>query len=69
MLIRLLTDAANAVADWLGFELPTIDYSQAGKGLTSVTEKADNATEAVTVTRRDELVPLRIFYGFYFVSY
>lgn len=55
VLIRLLTDAANAIADWLGFELPTIDYSQAGKGLTSVTEGADNATEAVKETQEQLL--------------
>ena len=60
VLIRLLTDAANAVADWLGFELPTIDYSQAGKGLTSVTEEADNATEAVKETQ-DQLLALAGF--------
>lgn len=60
VLIRFLTDAANAVADWLGFELPTIDYSQAGKGLTSVTEEADNATEAVKETQ-DQLLALAGF--------
>lgn len=55
VLIRLLTDAANAIADWLGFELPTIDYSDVGKGLSSVTEEADNATEAVKETQKQLL--------------
>lgn len=50
--VRLLTDAANAIAKWLGFELPTIDYSEVGKGLSSVTENADNATESVKETKK-----------------
>ena len=55
VLIRLLTDAANAIADWLGFDLPTIDYSEVGKGLSSVTEEADDATEAVKETQKQLL--------------
>ncbi len=50
--VRLLTDAANAIAKWLGFELPTIDYSEVGKGLSSVTENADDATESVKETKK-----------------
>jgi hypothetical protein len=50
--IRLLTDFANWLAELWGFELPTIDYSSVGKGISNLTDDADAATEAVDNTSK-----------------
>lgn len=51
--IRLLTDLGNYLAKKMGFELPTIDYSNLGDGISSVTENADEATDAVKETAKE----------------
>ena len=48
--IRLLTDFANYLAELWGFELPTIDYSNVGQGLSAVEDDAEDATDAVKDT-------------------
>lgn len=48
--IRLLTEAANHLAQLWGFKLPEIDYSNVGEGLTGVADDADEATDAVKDT-------------------
>lgn len=50
--VRLLTDFANWLAKKWGFELPTIDYSNVGNGLSSISDEADNATESVKETAK-----------------
>lgn len=50
--VRLLTDFANWLAKKWGFELPTIDYSNIGNGLSSISDEADNATESVKETAK-----------------
>jgi hypothetical protein len=48
--IRLLTDLANKLAEMWGFELPEIDYSGMEKGITGLSDDADNATDSVNKT-------------------
>ncbi len=46
--VKVLTEAVQRLAELMGFELPTIDYSNVGKSITtSITDEADGATEAV----------------------
>lgn len=51
--VRLLTDLGNYLADKLGFELPKIDYSGVSDGISSVTDSAEEATEAVSETVKE----------------
>ena len=48
--IRLLTDLAEGLAKKWGFEMPAIDYSGMGDGLSTVTDEADSAAESVQET-------------------
>lgn len=50
--VRLLGDAADYLAKLWGFELPTIDYSNVGNGLSTISDEADNATESVKQTAK-----------------
>lgn len=50
--VRLLGDAADYLAKLWGFELPTIDYSNVGNGLSNISDEADNATESVKETAK-----------------
>lgn len=50
--VRLLGDAADYLAKLWGFELPTIDYSNVGNGLSNISDEADNATESVKQTAK-----------------
>ena len=51
--VRLLTELGNYLANKMGFELPTIDYSGVSDGISSVTDSADEATEAVSETAKE----------------
>jgi len=51
--VRLLTDLGNYLADKMGFELPKIDYSGVSDGISSVTDSAEEATEAVSETAKE----------------
>lgn len=58
--VRLLGDAADYLAKLWGFELPTIDYSNVGNGLSTISDEADNATESVKQTAKQ----MRMLAGF-----
>lgn len=45
--VRLLKEVADRIADFMGFELPKIDYSNLGDGLSSIADEADAATDAL----------------------
>lgn len=51
--VRLLGDAADYLAKLWGFELPTIDYSNVGNGLSNISDEADNATDSVKKTAKE----------------
>lgn len=51
--VRLLTDLGNYLADKMGFELPKIDYSGVSDGISSVTNSAEEATEAISQTAEE----------------
>ncbi|WP_124098361.1 hypothetical protein [Ruminococcus sp. Marseille-P6503] len=51
--IRLLTDLAQSLAERWGFEMPQIDYSAMGDGLSNVTDEADIAAESVQETVKE----------------
>ncbi|MDO4945123.1 MAG: hypothetical protein Q4E74_07995 [Ruminococcus sp.] len=51
--VRLLTDLENYLADKMGFELPKIDYSGVSDGISSVTDSAEEATEAISQTAEE----------------
>lgn len=51
--IRLLTDLAEGLAKKWGFEMPAIDYSGMGDGLSTVTDEADSAAESVQETVKE----------------
>ena len=46
-MVRVVTDAANALAKFFGFELPKIDYSSLGDGLASGFEDAEESANGV----------------------
>ena len=50
--VSLLTDAANAIAAFVGFEIPKIDYSNLG-GLSSGAEEAENALNDATKAAKE----------------
>lgn len=50
--VSLLTDAANAIAAFVGFEVPKIDYSNLG-GLSSGAEEAENALSDATKAAKE----------------
>lgn len=51
--VRLLGDAADYLAKLWGFELPNIDYSNVGNGLSNISDEADNATDSVKKTAKE----------------
>lgn len=50
--IRLLTDAAEYLANKWGFELPEIDYSGMSNGLSSAVEDTENLTDGLNETAK-----------------
>ena len=50
--VMLLTDAANAIADFLGFELPTIDYSDLDDAV-SVTEDMSDSIDSTAESAKE----------------
>lgn len=54
--VRILGEMARSLANLLGFELPTIDYSSVGNlsvGLTDAADSADNLTDSVKETKKE----------------
>lgn len=50
-MVEIITEAATAIANWLGFELPTIDYSGLDTGgFADDLETAEDSTEGVSGT-------------------
>lgn len=54
--VRILGEMARSLANLLGFELPTIDYSSVGNlsvGLTDAADSADDLTDSVKETKKE----------------
>ena len=47
-LVQIVTEAANAIANFLGYELPTIDYSGLGSGFSDEFEDAEDSLDGVS---------------------
>lgn len=45
--VEIITDAANAVANFFGFELPEIDYSSLGSGFSDAEESLDGVSDSL----------------------
>ena len=52
-LVRVITDAATAIARFFGFELPEIDYSDLGGNMTSSFEDAEESLDGVSGTLKE----------------